>query len=123
MDKFAEIKKLNKMLTEAGIPHTFGEFPMPICVGYQIRIYADEEMTNEIDDCVCHTGSHGYANGLLETFALNECNGWETADEVFEGWLKMYQLTKGVNQKTAECECTIIGAGGEIWEGSSPSWD
>lgn len=121
MDKFVEIKKLHKMLNEAGIPHTFGEFPMPYCVGYQIRIYADEELTNEIDDCVCHTGSHGYSEGLLETFSLNECAGWETADEVFEGWKKMYQLTKAVNQKTAEC--TIVGAAGEIWEGSMPSWD
>ena len=89
MDKFAEIKKLHKMLTEADIPHTFGEFLF--CEGYQIRIYADEEMTNEIDDCICHTGSHGYANGLLETFELGSCEGWETANQVFTGWLEMYQ--------------------------------
>ena len=92
MDKFAEIKKLHKMLTEAGIPHTFGEFPTLLYfVGYQIRIYADEEMTKEIDDCVCHTGSHGYANGLLETYLLNGCDGWETAEQVFKGWKKWYE--------------------------------
>ena len=84
MDKFAEIKKLHKMLTEADIPHTLEH----CWDGLQIRIYADEEMTNEIDDCICHTGSHGYANGLLETYTLNECNGWETAEQVFEGWKK-----------------------------------
>ena len=117
MDKFAEIRKLYIMLNEAHIPCTL----VPLFDGWQIRIYADEEMTNEIDDCVCHSNSHGYANGLLETYSLNECNGWETANEVFEGWKKMYQLTKGVNQKTAEC--TIICAGGEIWEGFAPSWD
>lgn len=116
MDKFAEMNKLHKMLTEADIPHTLEH----CWDGLQIRIYADEEMTNEIDDCICHSGSHGYANGLLETYSLNGCDGWETADEVFEGWKKMYQLTKGVNQKTAEC--TIVGACGEIWEGSMPSW-
>ena len=117
MDKFVEIEKLHKMLTEAGIPHT----TEPCWDGCQIRIYADEEMTNEIDDCICHTGSHGYAQGLLETYLLNGCEGWETAEQVFEGWKKMYQLTKGVNQKTAEC--TVVGACGEIWEGSTPSWD
>lgn len=87
MDKFVEIRKLHKMLTEEGIPHTFEH----LFDGWQIRIYADEEMTNEIDDCVCHGGSHGYANGLLETFVLNECEGWETAEQIFEGWKKMYQ--------------------------------
>ena len=117
MDKFDEIRKLSTMLSEADIPHTIA----PCWDGLQIRIYADEEMTNEIDDCICHTGSHGYAEGLLETYQLNGCDGWETAEQVFEGWKKMYQLTKGINQKTAEC--TIVGASGEIWEGSAPSWN
>lgn len=87
MDKFAEIKKLRELLTQAHIPHTFA----PLFDGFQIRIYADEEMTNEIDDCVCHGGSYGYANGLLETYVLNGCEGWETANQVFTGWLEMYQ--------------------------------
>lgn len=117
MDKFDEIIKLHQMLAEENIPHTFAS----LFDGLQIRVYADEEMTNEIDDCVCHSGSHGYANGLLETYLLNSCDGWETAEQVFGGWKKMYQLTKAVNQKTAEC--TLIGSAGEIWEGSMPSWD
>ena len=91
MDKFAEIKKLHEMLTEAGIPHTFGEFPIALFGGYQIRIYADEELTKEIDDCVCHNFSHGYSEGLLETLVLSDCEGWETAEQVFEGWVEMYQ--------------------------------
>ena len=87
MDKFVEIKKLRELLTQAHIPHTFAR----LFDGFQIRIYADEEMTNEIDDCICHSGSHGYANGLLETFELGSCEGWETANQVFTGWLEMYQ--------------------------------
>lgn len=117
MDKFDEIIKLHKMLVEEGIPHTFAT----LFDGLQIRVYADEEMENELDDCVIHSGSHGVQAGLLESYTLGSCEGWETAEQVFEGWKKMYQLTKGVNQKTAEC--TIVGAGGEIWEGSAPSWD
>ena len=89
MDKFAEIKKLDEMLTEANIPHTFK--PFPFAEGYQIRIYADEEMTHELDDAICHTYSHGYTEGLLETFSLSDCDGWETAEQVFEGWKKMYE--------------------------------
>ena len=114
---FMEIQKLHEMLTEAKIPHTFG----PCWDGLQIRVYADEEMENELDDCIIHSGSHGAQAGLLESYALGDCEGWETAEQVFEGWKKMYQLTKGVNQKTAEC--TIVGAGGEVWEGSAPTWD
>ena len=91
MDKFAEIKKLHEMLTEAGIPHTFGEFPLTYCEGYQIRVYADEAMTQELDDAICHTYSHGYSEGLLETLVLSDCEGWETAEQVFEGWVDMYQ--------------------------------
>jgi hypothetical protein len=91
MDKFAEIKKLHEMLTEAGIPHTFFEFPLTYCEGYQIRVYADEELTKELDDCICHTYSHGYSEGLLETLVLSDCEGWETAEQVFEGWIEMYQ--------------------------------
>lgn len=84
---FTEINKLHEMLTQAHIPHTFDT----AFDGFQIRIYADEEMTNEIDDCICHSGSHGHQNGLLETFTLSDCDGWETAEQVFNGWLKMYR--------------------------------
>ena len=82
-----EIVKLHKMLTKAGIPHTLA----PLFDGMQIRIYADEEMTDELDDCVVHGGSYGHQEGMLETFALNGCEGWETAEQVFEGWQKMYE--------------------------------
>lgn len=84
---FTEINKLHSLLTEANIPHTFADrFD-----GKQIRIYADEKMENELDDAIIHFGSHGHQNGLLETYALSGCDGWETAEQVFEGWLKMYQ--------------------------------
>lgn len=115
-----EIKKLHEMLTNAGIPHTFG----PCLDGMQIRMYADADMTNELDDCIIHSGSHGYQVGLLETYRLNDCEGWETAEDVFKGWAKMYYKTNPPKDNhTDTCDCTIIGAGGEIWKGSAPSWD
>ena len=117
MIDFTEIEKLHTLLTEADIPHTYES----LYDGRQIRIYADEDMTNEIDDAIIHGGSHGVRNGLLETYSLSGCAGWETAEQVFVGWWKMYNLTKCINQKTAEC--TVIGADGEIWKGDMPSWD
>lgn len=117
---FTEINKLHEMLTEANIPHTFGEFPVPTMGGYQIRMYADEGMTVELDDAICHCGSHGYHLGLLETYKLNDCNGFETAEQVFAGWKQIYAEA---NCSADTCNCSIIGADGEIWEGSMPSWD
>lgn len=83
---FTEIEKLHTMLIEAHIPHTF----MPLWDGKQIRIFADSQMKEELDDCVIHRYSHGYEHGLLESYNLNYCNGFETAEEIFEGWQKMY---------------------------------
>lgn len=85
-NKLDEIKKLDEMLTKAGIPHTF----RPCWDGMQIRMYADASMTKELDDCIIHSGSHGCQDGLLETYCLNGCRGKETAEDVFEGWAEMY---------------------------------
>ncbi len=87
-----EIEKLHNLLTEAQIPHTY----LPLDGGMQIRIYADKEMTNELDDAICTRYSYGHEQGLLESYCLNQCEGFETAEEVFKGWKKQYQKTKEV---------------------------
>ena len=87
-----EIAKLHEMLSNAGIHHTFmmmnadifGENAM------QIRIYRDGTFQEELDDVVFHKYSHGYSQGLLETFGLSDCEGFETAEQVFEGWMEMF---------------------------------
>ena len=77
-----EIFKLKAMLENSIIPFEFSR----IYDGYQIRVYYDKAKNNEMYDCVWHSGSHGYSAGLLETFKLSDCAGFETAEEVFEGW-------------------------------------
>lgn len=81
-----EIQKLEQMLIEANIPFTKDK----LWGGTQIRVYYDAEKTKEIDDVVCHPYSHGYEEGLLETYCLNDCEGYETAEQVFKGWQKIY---------------------------------
>lgn len=88
-----EFEKLIDLLIEAGIPYTKEN----MFDGMAIRIYADEAKTDEIDDAIIHCGSHGSSNGLLETYILNGCNGWETAEQIFEGWLGMYE--KAISNK------------------------
>lgn len=87
---FTEIKKLHDLLLEANIPHTFG----PLFDGYQIVLYADTEKIHDLDDAVIYGFSHGSADGLLETCGLNNCEGWETAKQVFAGWKKLYEKNK-----------------------------
>lgn len=89
---YNEILKLRDLLISEGIPHTFSS----LWRGFQIRMYADEAKTCELDDAVCHYYSHGYEMGLLETYRLNYCSGYETADEVFEGWKKMYERAREI---------------------------
>jgi hypothetical protein len=87
-----EIAKLHEMLSNAGINHTFmmmdkkffGEDAM------QIRIYKDGTFKEELDDVVFHKYSHGFAQGLLETYSLGECDGYETAEQVFNGWMEKF---------------------------------
>ena len=81
-----EMHNLITMLAENGIPYAVNT----IYDGWQIRIYSDRERLHEIDDAVWHSGSYGYLKGLLETYRLGECNGYETAEEIFEGWQRMF---------------------------------
>lgn len=84
---FTEIEKLHSMLTKANIPHTFTTW----YDGKQISIYKDKGHFYNLDDVIIHSGSHGVHLGLLETYYLNKCKGYETAEEVFKGWKKMYK--------------------------------
>lgn len=84
---FTEIEKLHNLLTGANIPHAY----RPLYDGYQIVLYADTEKIYELDDAVIHGFSHGSIDGLLETYRLSECVGWETAEQVFAGWKKLYE--------------------------------
>ena len=87
---FNEIYKLNDLLNKAKIPHTFMLFDD----GYQIKIFENEKMIYPLDDCVLNRYSHGSEKGLLETYFLGKCQGYETAEEVFKGWQKKYNKAK-----------------------------
>ena len=87
-----EITKLHEMLSKAGINHTFMMMDKNLfgADAKQIRIYRDNTFQEELDDVVFHRFSHGYSQGLLETYTLSECEGFETAEQVFKGWMEMF---------------------------------
>ena len=87
-----EINKLHEMLCREGIAHTFMSMDRNTfgADALQIRIYRDNTFQKELDDVVFHKYSHGYAQGLLETYYLNKCDGFETAEQVFNGWMEKY---------------------------------
>ena len=80
------------MLCAKGINHTFMKMEADIFGdnALQIRIYRDNTFQEDLDDVVFHKYSHGYAQGLLETYFLNDCDGFETAEQVFNGWMEKY---------------------------------
>lgn len=88
---FNEILKLAGMLISADIPFDFKRTDWIEGEGYQIIVYHDAAKTLQFDDCIFHKYSYGYEKGLLETSVLGECNGYETAEQVFKGWNKIHR--------------------------------
>lgn len=79
-----EIKELVTTLAGLGLPFKFHPFQG----GYQVILYnANGE---KLDDAIWHPYSHGYKDGLLETYVLGDCEGYETALDVADGWYRMY---------------------------------
>lgn len=87
MVKMDEFFELSRLLNEDDIPHNI--YAMPNSEGWQVILYADTKRRIELDDAIIFKYSFGYEKGLLETYKLNDCTGYETAEEVFEGWKKM----------------------------------
>lgn len=87
-----EIVKLHAMLCSAGIHHTFMMMDSDVFGddAMQIRIFRDGTFKEELDDVIFHKFSHGYEQGLLETYKLGDCVGFETAEQVFKGWKKKF---------------------------------
>ena len=87
-----EIVKLHEMLCKAGVPHTFMKMDENAfgTNSFQICIYRDNSYQKVLDDVVFNKYSHGYDLGLLETYSLSKCEGYETAEEVFKGWMEKY---------------------------------
>lgn len=83
-----QILRLGSMLQAANIP-----FEIRDCWdGYQICYPFREEC---VSDAICHSGSYGHQQGLLEIMGLvneeevgDEVEGYLTAEQVFERWQK-----------------------------------
>ncbi len=83
-----ELNKLEKYLKEHGIKYDRNdrEKTEKALDFHQIVVYDDEK---PIWDAVCHTGSYGYEQGLLEVMGSivspkieDHVEGWLTADDI-----------------------------------------
>lgn len=81
---FEEFDKLVKLVEDAEIPHSVND----IYDGKQIKVFNSDG--SYLDDAVIHQYSHGAECGLLETSNLSDCDGFEEAEDIIEGWKKMY---------------------------------
>ena len=85
---YQEILKLDEMLTEADIPHTFGR----LFDGWQICYPSNFGTPDFVMDVIQHSGSYGSAEDKLEIMGLltseeeeqDAVVGYLTATEVFE---------------------------------------
>ena len=72
----------------------------PLLDGAQIIVYSEDE---RLWDAVCHSGSYGHENGLLEIMGAivkedvgDDVEGWLTADDVIERALDWEKKNEGV---------------------------
>lgn len=94
-ESYKEIKKLDKMLTEANIPHTMKRF----MDGWQVCYPVESEENGRVMDAIEHRGSYGHGQDLLEIMGLltpeeeqnDSVKGWLTAENVFERIKKHYE--------------------------------
>lgn len=101
-ESFTEILKLDKMLTDANIPHTLERF----LDGWQI-CYPNND--GKVADAIQHLGSYGNTENLLEIMGLltpegaenDSVKGYLTAENVFKRMSEHYtqQTEKGGAEK------------------------
>jgi len=84
---FTEFDKLVEMVTKAGWNYRVNR----LHGGKQIVLY-NKSNTEMLDDAVIHGFSNGRRAGLLETYILGDCRGWEHAEDIFNGWKEAWSL-------------------------------
>lgn len=87
--------RLASMCLAANIPFEMGEL-----LDGLIICYPSTDENFRVSDAVCHSGSYGRHDGLLEMMGLvNEeevgdaVEGWLTAEQVFERWFAHWMQT------------------------------
>ena len=92
-ENYTEILKLDKMLTDAKIPHTLDRF----LDGWRVIYFVNG---NRVADAIQHYGSYGNTENLLEIMGLvkpeetsDSVLGHLTADDVFNRISEHYQRT------------------------------
>lgn len=80
-----EMRKLEKMLLKAKANYKLHS----LYDGFQIILYDNNR--NRMADAICHSGSYGHENDLLEICGLgtqdyDDVEGYLTAEEVFKKW-------------------------------------
>jgi hypothetical protein len=86
----ADFKRENIKLASLLLAAGFNYFLKDCFDGTQVILYDD--CWQRVADSICHSGSYGHEDGLLEIFGLGVKNkyydveGWLTADEVFNRW-------------------------------------
>ena len=92
---YPEMNKLIKLLAKADIPFEVLGYPFNPLDSYGnktdggFQIFSPTLVESKID-AVCHFGTYGYQDGLIEIMEKNAMDpvGWLTAEEAFEHFVK-----------------------------------
>ena len=99
---YKEMNNLIKLLAKNNIPFDVLAFPPLSTVreedkdfGFQIFAPSYE---NHVIDAICHWGSYGYEDGLIEIMSdyFEDVKGWLTAEEAYD------YFVEAVNKKNRE---------------------
>ena len=118
--KITEMMKLAALLVENGIQFETRMNKMPASMfGAELGDYPQliiiDGYSDWICDAVCHPGTYGFEQGLLEIMAhgryvdvvlgeghLDEVEGWLTAEKAFEYFKKGWEARRGKTEDSVE---------------------
>lgn len=102
-ERYTEIKKLDILLTELGVPHEMHE----MMDGYQICVPKNHQPNSFEGDAIQHFGSYGAEQNLIEVygFNLNSPDGYLTAEAALVYFHEWYLKKKRRRADNASDRC------------------
>lgn len=99
----SELDKLEKYLKEKGYQYKRIDekgrkvrgYEIPFCSKHQLIVYEDKEKSKRLWDAICHYGSYGFEQGLIEVMGEPVVRG----EDSVEGYLTAEEIIKRLEGK------------------------
>lgn len=99
----SELDKLEQYLKEHDYPYErideegrkIPGIEIPICSRHQLIVYGDKEKSKRLWDAICHYGSYGFEQGLIEVMGKPVVR----SEDSVEGYLTAEEIIKRLEEK------------------------